>query len=127
MSSGSSVVSTLAYFFVNLQNGWPKQNLLATGIGYNRATTMTLAAIIFCQIAAALNCRSKYTSVFKLGIFSNHRIWAGIVFEILLLLVLIYTPGIHSVFNTAPLTIQDWIFLIAIPIPIFFFPDFWQN
>jgi len=115
----ASVVSTMAYFFVNLENGWPAQKLLATGIGYNRATTMTLAAIIFCQIAAALNCRSKYTSVFKLGLFSNHRIWAGIVFEILLLLVLIYTPGLQTAFNTAPLQIKDWLFLIAIPIPIF--------
>lgn len=115
----ASIVSTFAYFFVNMENGWPTQNLLASGIGYNRATTMTLAAIIFCQIAAALNCRSKYTSVFKLGLFSNHRIWAGIIFEIALLAILVYTPGIQSVFNTAPLQVKDWIFLIIIPIPIF--------
>ena len=115
----ASIVSTMAYFFVNLENGWPAQKLLATGMGYNRATTMTLAAIIFCQIAAALNCRSKYTSVFKLGLFSNHRIWAGIVFEIALLIVLVYTPGLQTAFNTAPLQIRDWIFLFIIPIPIF--------
>ena len=107
------------FFFVNFQNGWPVKNLLSSGIGYNRATTMTLAAIIFCQIAAALNCRSKYTSVFKLGIFSNHRVWAGIIFEIVLLAILVYTPGIQSVFNTAPLQVNDWIFLFIIPIPIF--------
>lgn len=115
----ASLVSTYAYFFVNIENGWPVQKLLSSGVGYNRATTMTLAAIIFCQIAAALNCRSKYTSVIKLGLFSNHRIWAGIIFEIALLAVLVYTPGIQTVFNTAPLQIKDWIFLIIIPIPIF--------
>lgn len=115
----ASIVSTLAYFFVNIENGWPAQRLLATGVGYSRATTMTLAAIIFCQIAAALNCRSKYTSVFKLGLFSNHRIWAGIVFEIVLLMILVYTPGLQTAFNTAPLQIKDWIFLFIIPIPIF--------
>jgi ATPase, P-type (transporting), HAD superfamily, subfamily IC len=42
----ASLVSTWAYFFVNLENGWPAKTLLATGSGYNRATTMTLAAII---------------------------------------------------------------------------------
>lgn len=115
----ASAVSTFAYFFVNMQNGWPVQKLLSSGIGYNRATTMTLAAIIFCQIAAALNCRSKYTSVFKLGLFSNHRIWAGIIFEIALLAILVYTPGIQFVFNTAPLQVKDWIFLVIVPIPIF--------
>lgn len=115
----ASLVSTLAYFFVNFENGWPAQHLLSSGIGYNRATTMTLAAIIFCQIAAALNCRSKYTSVLKLGLFSNHRIWAGIVFEVLLLAILVYTPGIQGVFNTAPLQVRDWIFLFIVPVPIF--------
>ncbi|MQS76119.1 cation-transporting P-type ATPase [Lactobacillus halodurans] len=115
----ASLISTMAYFFVNMQNGWPQINLLATGNGYSRATTMTLAAIIFCQIAAAMNCRTKYTSVFKLGIFSNHRIWTGIVFEVILLAILVYTPGLQSVFNTAPLEINDWIFLVIVPIPIF--------
>ena len=115
----ASLVSTLAYFFVNIENGWPAKNLFSTGIGYNRATTMTLAAIIFCQIAAAINCRTKYTSVFKLGIFSNPRIWVGIIFEIILLAVLVYTPGVQSVFNTAPLQLRDWVFLFLIPIPIF--------
>lgn len=115
----ASLVSTLAYFFVNIENGWPAKNLFSTGVGYNRATTMTLAAIIFCQIAAAINCRTKYTSVFKLGIFSNPRIWVGIIFEIILLAVLVYTPGVQSVFNTAPLQLRDWVFLFLIPIPIF--------
>ncbi len=115
----ASLVSTIAYFFVNYQNGWPMKDLMNSGIVYNRATTMTLAAIIFCQIAAALNCQTKYTSVFKLGIFNNHRVWAGIVFEVILLAILVYTPGIQEVFNTAPLQINDWIFLVIIPIPIF--------
>lgn len=120
----ASIISTLAYFFVNLENSWPKVALLSSGIGYQRATTMTLAAIIFCQIAAALNCRSKYTSVFKLGLFSNHRIWAGIIFEIILLAILVYTPGLQTVFNTAPLQIKDWVFLFIIPIPLFLIEEF---
>ncbi len=115
----ASIVSSLAYFFVNLENGWPGIPLLSSGSGYSRATTMTLAAIIFCQIAAALNCRSKYTSVFKLGIFSNHKVWLGIIFEIILLAVLVYTPGIQTIFHTAPLQLKDWIFLVIIPVPIF--------
>lgn len=115
----ASLVSTLAYFFVNWEAGWPNQALFATGAGYSRATTMTLAAIIFCQIATAINCRSQYTSIFKLGLFSNHRIWGGILFEILLLALLVYTPSLQSIFNTAPLQLKDWLFLCIIPIPIF--------
>lgn len=61
-----------------MEAGWPNQALAASGGLYARATTMTLAAIVFCQIAAALNCRTQVTSVFKFGLFSNHRVWAGI-------------------------------------------------
>lgn len=115
----ASIISTGAYFFANMQTGWPETALMSNGAGYSRATTMTLSAIIFCQIAAAMNCRSKNTSVFKLGLFSNHRIWAGIIFEVILLSILVYTPGLQQVFNTAPLQLNDWIFLLIVPIPLF--------
>ena len=115
----ASAVSTGAYFFTNWQAGWPGQALAGSGIGYARATTMTLAAIVFCQIAAAINCRTTVTSVFKFGLFSNKRVWAGIGFEIVLLAVLVYVPVLQPIFNTAPLMLNDWLFLCTIPIPIF--------
>ena len=47
---------------------------------YIQATTMTLAGIVFAQIGQVMNCRTERTSVFKVGLFSNRRIVAGIVF-----------------------------------------------
>lgn len=115
----ASVISSGAYFFVNHVNtGWPAGALAATGMNYREATTMTLAAIVFCQIGAALNCRTKDTSLFKIGIFSNHRVLFGIAFEICLLALLIYVPFLQGLFNTAPLGLQEWIFLVCIPIPL---------
>ncbi|MCX2455550.1 cation-translocating P-type ATPase [Lacticaseibacillus nasuensis] len=114
-----ALVSTIAYFFVNMQAGWPARVLAATGLTYSRATTMVLAAIVFAQIAMALNCRTINQSVIKAGIFSNRRVWFGIGFEVLLLAFLVYTPGVQEIFNTAPLAISDWLFLIIIPIPLF--------
>lgn len=115
----ASLVSTFSYFYVNMMAGWPHQALFSSGHGYVLATTMTLAAIVFCQIAAAINCRTATTSVFKIGIFSNRRIWAGIIFEIVLIAFLVYTPGVQSVFNTGALRPRDWLLLFGIPIPIF--------
>jgi magnesium-transporting ATPase (P-type) len=83
------------------------------------ATTMTLAAIIFCQIAAAMNCRTENASVFKAGLFANKLVWFGIVFEIFLLALLSYTPFLQELFHTGPLAPTDWIFLAIIPIPLF--------
>ena len=114
----ASALSTLAYFFVNWRAGWPSIALASSGNVYVMATTMTLAAIVFCQIAAAINCRTQLTSVFKIGIFSNHRIWFGIGFEILLVAVLMYVPFLQGLFNTTAINWHDWLLLIAIPIPL---------
>lgn len=115
----TSLISTFAYFFVNWQNGWPKVALFASGNGYARATTMVLGAIVFFQIANALNCRTQNASVFKTGLFSNKRIWYGIIFEVCLLFVLTIVPLFQGLFNTTALAWSDWLFLIAIPIPVF--------
>ncbi|CAM2747855.1 P-type (transporting) HAD superfamily ATPase [Fructilactobacillus fructivorans] len=114
----ASIISTGAYFFANYQHGWPHVPLFASGNIYAEATTMTLAAIGFCQIAAVLNCRTRVTSLFKIGIFSNHRIMWGIAFQIVLITLLIYVPFLQSVFGTYSIGVSDWIYLIAIPIPL---------
>lgn len=114
----AAVLSTIGYFLVNYANDWPQINLAASGGVYQQATTMTLAVIIFCQIAAALNCRTQYSSLFKIGLFSNRKIIGGIVFEILLLLALMYLPTLQLIFNTAPLHGAEWLYLLAIPLPL---------
>lgn len=115
----ASAVSALAYFFVNIQAGWPQQVLAASGPIYKEATTMTLAAIVFCQIAAVMNCRTQKESVFRIGLFSNHQILIGIIFEVALLSILIYTPILQEAFNTGAIGWQEWCMLLLIPIPLF--------
>lgn len=114
----SSIISVSAYFFVNMQNGWPQVPLAASGSVYMRATTMVLGAIIFSQIANVLNCRTNKVSIFKKGLFTNRSIWYGIIFEILLFLVLTVTPGLQQLFNTTRLLPVDWLFLFCLPIPL---------
>ncbi|WP_338211413.1 cation-transporting P-type ATPase [Lactiplantibacillus paraxiangfangensis] len=114
----ASVLSTVAYFFVNWLHGWPHVALATSGNVYVMATTMTLAAIVFCQIAAAINCRTQLTSVFKIGLFSNHRIWFGIGFEIILIALLMYVPVLQGLFNTTGIAGRDWGLLLSIPIPL---------
>ncbi len=113
-----SILSMAAYFYVNLLNGWPAVPLAASGLIYRQATTMTLAAIVFGQIGMVLNCRTENQSVFSIGLFSNKRVLFGILFEVFLLSVIIYTPFLQEVFNTAPIGLLDWAFLLVIPVPI---------
>ena len=113
-----SIISMGAYFYVNILNGWPNIPLATSGMVYRQATTMTLAAIVFCQIGVVMNCRTEKQSIFKAGLFGNKRVLFGIVFEILLLSAIIYTPFLQEVFQTAAIGIKDWLFLIILPIPM---------
>jgi potassium/sodium efflux P-type ATPase len=115
-----SVVAMAAYFFVNYLNGWPNVPLASSGLVYRQATTLTLAAIVFCQVGMVLNCRTEKQSVFRVGLFSNSRIIQGIIFEILLITAIIYVPFLQRIFETSPIGIREWIFLIVLP-PIILF------
>lgn len=101
-----------AYFYLNWLWGWPHAPLANGGIVYQMATTMTLAAIVVSQIGAVFNCRTETESVFQIGFFSNRIILWGIGIELILLALLIYLPGLQSIFNTAPLGLHEWAFLI---------------
>jgi magnesium-transporting ATPase (P-type) len=43
----------------------------------------------------------------------NRLIWFGIIFELLLLLLIAYTPWGNALFGTAPLGVEVWLFIIA--------------
>lgn len=113
----------LAFFMVYLLNGWPRVPMALSGPVYQQATTMTLAAIVFCQIGAVMNCRTERLSVFHIGLFANKRILKGIAFEIVLVILLMYVPFLQNVFNTAPIGLKEWLFLIVLPFPILFIEE----
>ena len=111
-----SIVSMFAYFFVNYTNGFSTSGLAPEGSHiYDVATTMTLAGIVFSQIAAVMNCRTENESVFKKGLWKNRTINIGIIFEIFFLILIMYVPLLQGAFGTAPIGVKSWIFLFCIP------------
>lgn len=113
----SAIFAMLGYFFVNWKNGWPGVPLAGgTDVVYRHATMMALAAIVFCQIGMAQNCRTETESVFKVGLLKNKLVVIGTIVEILVVCIISYLPAAHNLFNSAPLDLSDWIFLLCIPI-----------
>ena len=80
---------------------------------------MMLAGVIFAQMGMALNNRTDYESVFKRKLFSNRYINAGLVIEVLVLLALMYIPFLNGIFNTAPISWVEWLYLLCIPFIVF--------
>lgn len=109
-----SVASMSAYFFLNWLHGWPGAPLAAEGsLIYRMATTMTLAGVVATQVGAVMGCRTDRASIFRIGFFTNRLVLWGIAVELALLGILIYTPFMQPIFNTAPIGLREWAYLFA--------------
>jgi sodium/potassium-transporting ATPase subunit alpha len=75
---------------------------------YREATTVTFAGIVFAQIANVFACRSNHLSVARLGWLTNPLILWGIFTELIILVLITYTPIGNEIFGTSPLPL--WIF-----------------
>lgn len=109
-----AAVAMLAYYYMYYQNGWrPGEMLADQGQVYVLATTMVLAAIVAMQIGNGFAVRTERTSILQKGFFSNKFYLWGIVSEIVVIFILVYTPFLQPIFHTAPLQATDWLFLFA--------------
>ena len=118
-----SVASMSAYFYMNWLHGWPGVPLAAIGTPvYRMATTMTLAGVVAAQVGAVFACRTDRASVFRIGLLSNRLVLLGVAIELVILGLLIYTPFLQSLFNTAPIGLQEWMFVFAWT-PVIFLAD----
>ena len=75
----------------------------------------TLATNVFVAIETAylFNCRSLDRSLWSMSWRSNPWLWAGSITMIALQLGLTYHPWANKVFQTAPITAQDWGLILA--------------
>jgi magnesium-transporting ATPase (P-type) len=102
-----------AFYFVLHAGGWhPGQSLAAHDPLYLKSTTACLSAIVVMQVANVFLCRSERRSLFFRGMFGNKLILAGVATEILLILLIAYTPWGNALFGTAPLPLSVWIFIL---------------
>jgi len=123
-----AVLSMLGFFIVWWSYGYSLADLqqvtpmilnhtadpTVTGI-YRQATTMTLAAIVACQVGNLFACRSSWGSIFRQSLSSNSLIWLGITVECVALFAFIDFPPFRQVFGTASLTNWHWLLLLACP------------
>ena len=89
--------------------------MAASGPLYTTATTMTLAAIVACQIGNVFACRTERESVLRAGFLSNRLVLWGIAAEIGIILALMYTPFLQRIFGLAPLSAREWSLLLLFP------------
>jgi calcium-translocating P-type ATPase len=105
-----AIAAMAAFFFVLNGGGWSYgEALAATDPLYLRATTVCFVTIVVMQIANVFLCRSPRLSILALGVFSNRLVLAGILAEVAIALLIVYTEIGNTVFGTAPLPAELWL------------------
>lgn len=118
-----AIACMAGFFFIYYQQDWrPGMEMPDSEIIYLTATTMTLSGIVATQIGNVFACRTERESVFKVGFLSNRLVLLGIVSELLIIFVLVYTPFLQRIFGLAPIGLKEWGFLFAFT-PILFFME----
>jgi Ca2+-transporting ATPase len=111
-----AAVAMFGFFFVYWLDGWrPGLPMAAEGELYQRATTMTLAAIVAAQVGNVFACRTDRESLFRVGVFGNRLIVPAVLAEVGVLLALIYVPPFPRFFGLVPLGAAEWALLTMFP------------
>jgi Ca2+-transporting ATPase len=84
------------------------------------AETMAFVTLVMSELFRAYTSRSERYPIWKLGLFSNKYMQYAVGFSMILLFVVVYipVPAIREIFNTTPLTLEEWAFiapLILVP------------
>ena len=82
--------------------------------------TVSVNTIVMMEIFYLLNCRSFDKSIFKISLFSNKWIIVGIIGTIALQLFYTYSPSMHFIFESSPLSTEAWLRIIAFSAILFF-------
>ncbi|MDD5433844.1 MAG: cation-transporting P-type ATPase [Nitrospira sp.] len=108
-----ALASMAGFFWFLSINGWKwGTHLPANNPLYLKATTVCLTGIIVTQIANVFVCRSGRNSVFSISIKSNKLILLGIVTELVLLTLIVYTTPGNIIAGTSSIPLSAWLFFI---------------
>ena len=100
-------IAILAVFYLALQR-YPGH--------LEAAQTVAFVTLCVSELIRAFTARSEYQSIFSIGVFTNRwMVWA-VAASFVLVLMVVYVPFLRPFFDTVPLTLDDWLFML----PFFF-------
>lgn len=86
---------------------------LNTGKSQAEAMTMTFVSLVLIQFFKAYNFRSDRHSVLNRP-FANKWLNRAILWELVLLVLIVYVPFLQTPFGTYALPLEDWLIIIAL-------------
>jgi cation-transporting ATPase F len=89
---------------------------LANGSSVAEARTAALNLFVVVEAFYLFSCRSLTRSAWRIGVFSNRWIILGVTVQALGQLAITYLPAMNSIFDTAPISWDVWLRILAIAI-----------
>ncbi|MFM8442770.1 MAG: cation transporting ATPase C-terminal domain-containing protein [Methylococcus sp.] len=112
-----AAVSLTVFFQVLSRAGWRYgESLDRHDPLYLQATAACLAAIVLAQMMNVFLCRDSRLSSFRFGLLANPLLLWGLVLELGLILLIVYTPWGNALFGAAPFQGEVWIYMIPLVI-----------
>jgi Ca2+-transporting ATPase len=84
----------------------------------NKAWTMTLTVLAVFQWFNAWNCKSENISIFKSKMSRNRLLVFSTFLVLSLQLFALYNPFMQKILKTVPLTLSEWLIIVAIALSI---------
>jgi Ca2+-transporting ATPase len=90
---------------------------LNSGHSMEQAMTMTFLSLVLIQFFKAYNFRSDRHSVLN-NTFANKWLNWAVLWELALLILIVYVPFLQEPFGTYPLTLNEWLLIAALAVTI---------
>lgn len=70
------------------------------------------------EMLNALNALSEDSSILTIGLFANPWLLVAMALSVALHCMILYVPFFEGIFNTVPLTLNDWylVFMFSVPV-----------
>ncbi|QGN50348.1 HAD-IC family P-type ATPase [Micromonospora sp. WMMC415] len=91
---------------------------LGSGAELPEARTAAVNLFVTVQAFYLLSCRSLTRSPWRLGLFSNRWLLAGVLLQALGQAALTYLPVMNTLFRTAPIGADTWLRIVAVAVAV---------
>jgi len=58
-------------------------------------------------------CKSERKSIFEIPFLNNIYLILAVCCSLIMILAVVYIPGLQGIFKTLPLTLNEWLFIIG--------------
>lgn len=99
--------ATLAQFYIEFSTE-----------GIEKARTVAFTTIVITELFIALSMRSNMP-LHKAGFLINRKLLLAVMLSLALQLAVVYVPFLNPVFDTVPITIGEWLGILAVSLGVF--------